>query len=467
MSELSSAAQRNISCFLWFRVLFNCRFYYPIYTILFLDYGLTLRDFALLNAAWAVVIVLLEVPSGALADRVGRRKLVVGAGILMVIEMLVLVIAPVNGGALLFCLFLLNRVLSGAAEAAASGADEALVYDSLPASQRAEVWQKVSAKLMWIQSLAFIFVTIIGAHVYDPEFMNSALEKLGYPQWQLTQDVTLRFPIVLNIFTAIGALIIAIRFIEPSTPETEEELVSENPVKDSFRNTLRTGGWILRTPPVLLLIVLGMFFDSFIRLFYTVSSEFYRLLDIPVKDFGYIGAVGSLVGMGSAFIVVRMVKAWSPPRNFLVLAFCVLSGLIGLALARPEFGHWGVMLVLPLWLGMRFLHYFLSQYLNAAVDSSHRATVLSFKGLSMNLSYGVITLLFGLQTAFLRGRISGADGAEDDEIKRQVFAAALPWWPIAFVVLAGILFVAVRLYCKCSVRKLLKVSDSRINNTDS
>jgi len=44
-----------------------------------LDYGLTLPQFAILNAVWAVSIVLLEVPSGALADRIGRKRMVVAA----------------------------------------------------------------------------------------------------------------------------------------------------------------------------------------------------------------------------------------------------------------------------------------------------------------------------------------------------------------------------------------------------
>jgi len=53
---------RNIRRFIAFRVLFNARFYYPVFTILFLDFGLTLDQFAILNAVWAATIVLVEVP---------------------------------------------------------------------------------------------------------------------------------------------------------------------------------------------------------------------------------------------------------------------------------------------------------------------------------------------------------------------------------------------------------------------
>lgn len=103
----------NIRLFLLFRVLFNARFYYPVFTVIFLDYGLTLAQFTILNAVWAVTIVLAEVPSGAMADIFGRRYLMVLAGILMVLEMGIIALAPVEQGTLVFFLFLINRVCSG------------------------------------------------------------------------------------------------------------------------------------------------------------------------------------------------------------------------------------------------------------------------------------------------------------------------------------------------------------------
>ena len=83
----------NVRAFLAFRVLFNARFYYPVLAVLFVDLGLTLDQYAWLNVAWAGSIVLCELPLGALADRIGRRPLVVGAAWLMVMEMAVLAFA--------------------------------------------------------------------------------------------------------------------------------------------------------------------------------------------------------------------------------------------------------------------------------------------------------------------------------------------------------------------------------------
>ncbi len=136
MQAEQSIAERNVRRFIVFRTLFNSRFYYPVLAVLFLDLGVSATEYSLLNFVWAIVIVCAEVPSGALADRLGRRPLVITAGVCMVLEMLVLLLAPINGGLTLLLFCLLNRTLSGTAEAMASGADESLAYDSLAAESR-------------------------------------------------------------------------------------------------------------------------------------------------------------------------------------------------------------------------------------------------------------------------------------------------------------------------------------------
>ena len=144
MSEPSpELLNRNLRIFVWFRALFNARFYYPVFAVFFTDMGLTMAQFLWLNVIWALTIVIFEVPSGVLADLFGRRKLVIFAAMSMAIEMLLLILAPQHGGWGLFTVCAVNRLLSGLAEAAASGADEALVYDSLKTvSENSKVLEK-------------------------------------------------------------------------------------------------------------------------------------------------------------------------------------------------------------------------------------------------------------------------------------------------------------------------------------
>lgn len=441
-----SSLAANPRLFIWFRIFFNGRFYYPVYAIMFLHFGLSEEQFAYLNVAWALAIVLLEVPSGALADQLGRRTLVVASAVLMVIEMLVLSAMPVVDRAgqagdpealqrsvwILFGVFLLNRIVSGAAEAAASGADEALAYDSLDGPDREVRWSRLTVQLMKWQSVAFVGVTLLGAAVYDPDVVNRAVGWLGWDR-AFTQSETLKFPIYLTLGMAIATLVTACRFREPPGhgPAAGRRLGSA--IRESFRRTFAAGAWILRTPAALLLILVGLFYDSIIRLYYTVGSLWLEVIGYEPRYFGVISVAGSLSGVVSAALGARLMVSRAPNFNFRLLSLLILTGMASLAFPIP---YWSVAFLPTLWLSMRLLHFFLSNYLNRVTPSESRATVLSFRGLTMNLSYGLVTLGYALQTRWLR-----ADGGPGDPVDpaHAVFAEAARWWWVYFLlVLAGL-----------------------------
>jgi hypothetical protein len=113
-----------------------------------------------------------------------------------------------------------------------------------------------------------------------------------------------------------------------------------------------------------------------------------------------------------------MVATNSLARNYALLAVTVLIGLLGVA-CRWTYG--GVIFILPLVGAMMALGYMVSYYLNAMVDSSHRATVLSFKGVAFNLGYGFISLLFALVLRAVRD-----GGSTQDAVARGLLF--LPIW---------------------------------------
>src|SRR5258708_38792599 len=96
--DSSDAADRNWRRFVLFRVLFNSRFYYPVLAVLFLDLGLRATQYTLLNFAWAVAIVCTDLPAGTLADRIGRRPLVIAPALAMGMPRAVPLRRPAPGG---------------------------------------------------------------------------------------------------------------------------------------------------------------------------------------------------------------------------------------------------------------------------------------------------------------------------------------------------------------------------------
>ena len=430
---ISPFAIRNVRLFIAFRIFFNARFYYPIFTILFLDFGLTLSQFAILNVAWAAAIVLLEVPSGALADIVGRRNLLVTTGVLMVFEIALLCFVPKGNANLLFIIFLVNRVISGAAEAAASGADEALAYDTLKIEGDAGDWPLVLEKLMRIQSIVFFLAMSLGAAVYDPALMQRVAHWLGLDV-QVTQDITLRFPLYLTFVMAVMTLLTTLRMQE-ARPGRNTDASSGGfgtSIVQAFKLTLQAGLWILQTPFALVIILVGLLFDNCLRMQITLISQYYRLIDLPEASFGLISSGFALLGFVVPILALRMVKHHTPLFNLAIMAVFTLLGLIGMTFFWPLIGLLPVVLTRMV---MYLLNFFQSHYLNRITSSHQRATVLSFKGLSYNLAYGLAGILYSLLLAFLRSQMI-ADQPELtlESLENLVFKESYAWFPWYFIV---------------------------------
>jgi len=425
----TAVADRNVRLFVAFRILFNIRFYYPVFMVMFLRYGITLEQFGLLNAAWAVVIVLLEVPSGALADLVGRKALLVAAAVMMALEMLLLAIVPVDSSWVLPAL-LLNRVLSGAAEAFASGADEALAFDSLKAAGRDNEWPRVLERLMQFGGLATIVAMITGSLVYSPDLFNTVGVWLGQSPG-LTFADTFRLPVWLTFFSACGAIGVTLAMQEPR--DEAAAATGRVGLLEPFQQTIRTGGWILANPLVLVVIAAGVLFDQPIRQLLVVSSQLYARIDIPELLFGVISATTAVIGLFAATPMRRLATAQSPRANFWLLVAVVTIGLAGTALLVP---WWGVGFFMLLSLSMRLLMFLQSHYLNQLVDSAHRATVLSFRGLAVNVSYGLMSLAFA-------AAVTAVERADPDAGQGVAFDRVVQLLPGYFLLLvAGFLFWA-------------------------
>ena len=398
-----SDADRNWRVFLWFRVLFSARFYYPVLAVLFLDLGLTATQYTLLNVAWAAASLLSDVPAGVLADRIGRKPLLVAAGCCMVAEMAILCVAPRNGGVLLFLFCLANRLLSGLAEGLASGADEAIVYDSLAEGGRTDEWHRVLEQLTRWQSVGFVVAMLAGGAVYAPGFVNGVLGFLGIHA-SLDQADTLRFPILLTLASAVGVLLLALNFREPERrqPHAAEDAEGHHAssVASAFSFVLQAGRWLLGSPVALFVVCAGFVLESAVRLFLTFSSSYFRLINIPEIAFGALGAAMGGIGFFVSPWARRMVASRSVAGSFAIIGGMVLLGLAGVALHPPR---WGVVFAFLLGAAMTLIGFSVSTYLNMLVDSHHRATVLSFKGLAFNFAYGGISLLFALALHLVPG----------------------------------------------------------------
>ncbi len=432
-SDISPFSLPNVKRFLFFRVFFNARFYYPVFTILFLDYGLSLEQFALLNTVWAITIVLAEVPSGALADLLGRKRLLLTTSLLMVMEMSIIALVPLGNGAVIFCAFLINRILSGLAEAMASGADEALAYDTLVESGLEKEWPRVLDIQMRLQHVGYIFAMTIGAVVYDNATVNRILHWLGSSAI-VTQQQSMRFPVYLTLVLGLLSLVVTLGMHDPLVEGAgaENRLIKKasgnrDKIRGALRLTLRAGQWIIHTPFALAVICFGMCFDHVLRMLVTMTSQYFRLISLPDASFGLIGSGIALLGLVVPRISRAMVHRFSPQKNVCIVGVTAFAALWGLTLFIP---YYGILPVVFIFIAMMMTSFFTSHYLNELADSAHRATVLSFKGLAFNGAYGLIGILYAGLMRSLRTATGAAHGDWAGQmVENEAFRASIGWFP--------------------------------------
>jgi len=430
MTEITEAeirAKRNLKLFICFRMFFNARFYYPIFAIYFLEHGLTWEEFGILNGIWAITIIMLEVPSGALADTLGRKKLLVLAGACMVIEMLALLYAPMDGSAWVFSLFAINRIISGVAEAAASGADEALAYDSLKAAGMEKEWGKALEKAQRFTSLAFFFAMMTGSAFYDSSFVNSCLGFLGF-DFSVSDETTIKIPIFLTLLSSL--IVLGAALGQRETIQASNQGAVEA-IRLSLRKTKVAGVWVLTTAFPFGILLAAMILDSVIRQFLTIASAYWSVIEIPLWTFGLVASGMSLMGIfvprGARWLADRK----SPSFNFFLICIVLTIGLFGLGYAIPV---WGILPAALLYASMQSMHYLISRYLNEEASSERRATVLSFRGLATNLSYGAVSLLYSVLIAWIKTSQTKPPG-EGRNLSEQdaVFVESLGWFPWYFL----------------------------------
>jgi hypothetical protein len=116
----------------------------------------------------------------------------------------------------------------------------------------------------------------------------------------------------------------------------------------------------------------------------------------------------------------------------------LLLGLVGATFVVRWFGLAFAVVMFAV-LGM--VQFQSSYYLNRLVESDIRATVLSFRGLAINLGLGVASLFYTALVATLRAE--GAGETED-----AIFASALPAFPVYFAVLFALLLLGARYLIK-------------------
>ncbi len=149
----------NTRVFIWAEAGRSLVFMIPVW-IAFLQSRLSVTEVSIYLAVGFVTQLLLELPTGALADLIGRKFTIVLAYTADAIQYLLFAFA------ITFPQFLILSVISGLAEALRSGSLEAIVYDSLKQDKKEKTFTSIMAKQGLRFQIGLMVSTFLGGFLY-------------------------------------------------------------------------------------------------------------------------------------------------------------------------------------------------------------------------------------------------------------------------------------------------------------
>ncbi len=334
--------------------------WFPIPTIVLFyeSHGLSLEQTVLLKTILSLSILVLEVPSGYLADLWGRKAcLVVGSGVWIVSWLIYCV-----GNS--FSEFAIAEILAGVAGSLISGANTALGFDSLLQLGREKYYQIWEGRLVAIAGISEAICGIIGAAI---------------------ASINLVYPFYLQTVCLVIYFCLALTLVEPQSHQPIAKTQKIEQLKDIIID-------VFQHSRIRWLILLSGTFSTASFLIVWLSQDYLKQLNIPIQAFGWAWAIFHL-GMSLASINAHRVE------RILGLKKAFFSLVLLLAISYICLGSinqvWGIMFIMTIYLVRGFSSPLILNTINQQIASSFRATILSINSLIFRIGFALVAPIIG------------------------------------------------------------------------
>lgn len=333
-------------------------FFWLIQNVYFVEHGLDYTKLSILLAVWSAVIIVLEVPSGALADKYSRKLLVIAGYAAFAISLVIFLFFPTFLG------FIIGLVFWGIRDAATSGSEEAWLFDTL---------KEHKAEHEFSNALSFINVSRnvgLGTGMVVAGFVTS---------------VSMTLNVQLSILIAVVSLLVVLGMKESKLHSSTQETKYFQYMVSAFKQA-RNNFEIIRVIAYSVTVLVG----------YLVITEYFI---ISLKEVNFLfTAIGFLAAIEAVFYVFGgwLVK---PISKFRVQSVFVMLTLISVVLYTliATGSQWLVVIGFLLLRVIRALNDTIPMdILQKQVQGHERATVASVRSLFMNSVYVLAALGFGI-----------------------------------------------------------------------
>lgn len=339
---------------------------YPVYLFLFELKGLTLAQISFLLAIWSIPVVLLEVPTGILADYWSRKGMIIIGGFL---KTACYVLWYFSEG---FMLFAFGFVFWGISESFCSGSEEALLFDNLKICKREEDFDQIYGKGSFYASLGVALSCLAGG------FLTAAINYEGV--------------LLLSIFFVMISTLLASNFREINFFKMKNIDKTKNVNTKPITTLIDAVTLCIRNKMLLMIILMLVFVIGTAGILDEYDQLIVRNLGLNISLIGIWISVRYLFeGLGAkfAYLLKPLLNKLGKNRVFyFVFLLCLLAGIF---LAVFSIAHRIVLIPLYglFYMIMAAAGILQEEYVQQKIGEQGRSTVHSLISLIHNL-YGII-----------------------------------------------------------------------------
>ena len=352
--------KRNIGVLYAFSFCWLALVIIPVVVPFFASKGLSLAEVFLLQSIFALSVVICEVPSGYLADIIGRRNALIFGSLFHGIGYTLLCFADGFAGLVMF------EVTVGLGMSLLSGADLSLLYDSQIA-----LGMSPREKTKGIANLRFITSTAEGM----ASLLGGALVVWSFDLVVLANACIAWMPFLLS-FALVEAPYKRMSATRPGA------------------NLLRILKYLFLEDRLLRLTTLAITFYGLVT-FYVVwlIQPYWENYGIPLAMFGVLWALSSFTIAIASRLCLPLEERFGPVPVLVLMALLPAVGYLGMAL---DGGLIGVLLAFGFYISRGLHQVILTDAFNARVPSEFRATANSVTGFLFRLIFILTGPIVGL-----------------------------------------------------------------------
>lgn len=389
---------RDLRLFYLFRLLATSYLWVPIFVPYMLSRGLGFGDVMILGGIYSAVVIVVEIPTGAFADRLGRRTSMMAGTLIMAASCLTAFYADS------FATFLVAEVLAAVSMSLCSGADSAYLFDLLASHGAAhEYGRRESTASAWHQA-------------------GSAV---AYAAGGGLAMIDLRLPYLVTAAVAVAAFATAAAMGDDRAPMTRADRGAVLAWR-SWLAHMRAAIAEVRASGRLAWII-GYSAVVFVLLRATVYL-YQPLLDRAHFDYAQIGLVYAGVYLAASAVATRG-HALRERIGDEPLLWALLGGLAGSFVLMAELrGGWVLALLAVQAVANGLYSPLVKPLLNREItDSARRATILSVESIVRRGAMGVFSPIAGLYGADSAMLLCGAIGFVGMAVLAAVAVRRVTW----------------------------------------